>query len=327
MSTMFCSHIPNEKEDQEWIGRRGLITKNGNTATAEKFLAELSIFAVSEPESRESPNDSSVKRLESTTPEDAPSVKKEEEEVLWKAAVDPHSGRTYYYHSVTRQTQWHKPDEIRAMEKRLKLEKKRQDKLFFKEMERNIYKSLEKKERIPGVTESKHMVIPSTPAEETPSIEGTKQRVRTISGMDECMLAQLYGVKPVLSTATVATVSMVPKKTVTTTTVSFDIVGRPPLPPRVPSRADSMSLSPEERDPKFTDLNHRDSDAGAELAGEKLLDAPINEDVNLGGENVAVLKNHIRRNTGSTIYVKSTMTNPDIKATIKVSLMYAIVCE
>jgi hypothetical protein len=52
------------------------------------------------------------------------------------------------------------------------------------------------------------------------------------------------------------------------------------------------------------------------------LDAPIlNENVSIGGEDngiaVVQVKNHVRRNTGGTIYVKSTMTNPDIKATIK----------
>jgi hypothetical protein len=85
-----------------------------------------------------------------------------------------------------------------------------------------------------------------------------------------------------------------------------------------------MSLSPDEtrQDGKeFRELDRHDSDL---LAGEKLLDAPIlNENVSIGGEDngiaVVQVKNHVRRNTGGTIYVKSTMTNPDIKATIKVS--------
>ena len=315
MNAMFCSHIPNEAEDKEWIARRGLISKKANKATAEEFLRELSVFAISEPEAREAVHESTVKTHQETVVTEDASIKKEEE-ILWKTAVDPHSGRTYYYHSVTRQTQWQKPDEIRAMEKRLKMEKKRQDKLFFEEMERNIYKSLERKERIPGVTESKHVVIPSTPALETPSIEGTKQRVRTISCMDENVLAQLFGAKPVASAATAVSTTAAPKKP---TSTSVDMVGRPPLPPRVPSsRTDSMSVSPDEREGNFRVLTHQDSDAGAELAGEKLLDAPINENVKLSGESAVAQKNHMRRNTGGTIYVKSTMMNPDIKATIKV---------
>lgn len=325
MGTMFCSHIPDEEEDKEWIAHRGLVTKNANAATAKKFLDELVIFSVSEPdESRESTEHSSTTIRQESSLSETSSTKKEEE-VLWKETVDSDSGRKYYYHSVTRQTQWCKPDEIRAMEKRLKQEKRRQDKIFFKEMELNIYKSLEKKERIPGVSDSKEIEIPSTPADETPSIEGTKQRVRTISGMDESLLAQLkIGPKPATPTTTVAT-TVSKKVSSTSTTAPADVRGRPPLPRRTAStsRSDSMSLSPEERDANFLELARQDSDAGAELAGEKLLDAPINEDVKLGGEAGAAvqMKNHVRRNTGGTIYVKSTMTNPNIKATIKVSVM------
>lgn len=329
MGIMFCSHIPNEEEDTQWIARRGMVSKNGNTATAQRFLDELSIFAVSAPtadESRESTEFTTLTRQESSVSE-ASSVKKKKdpEECLWKPAVDPHSGRTYYYHSETRKTTWQKPKEILVMEKRAKEEKKRQDELFFKEMERNIYTSLKKKESIPGVTES--IVIPSTPAEETPSIEGTKQRVRTISNMDESLLAQLF-IGPKAAVPTAAAIVAVPKKQTTTTPSTtappVDVRGRPPLPRRQPSanRADSMSLSPDDRegDKHFSELARGESDVGAELAGEKLLDAPLLDDnVNIGEGNAVQVKNHVRRNTGGTIYVKSTMTNPDIKATIKVS--------
>lgn len=321
----FCSHIPNEQEDNEWIARRGLIassSKNVNNAnaTAMKFLNELDVFSVREPESRESTEDS-LKRQETSIISESSSTTNEnnDEEILWKEAVDPRSGKAYFYHTVTRKTQWHKPDEIRAMEKRLKEEKRRQDKLFFAEMERNIIKSLEKKECIPGLEQTSEVLkIPSTPADETPSIEGTKQRVRTISCMDESLLAQLNtGPKRAVPTAAV-----VPKKPTSTTAPPVDIRGRPPLPRRPSSRdiaPDSMTLSPDDCDAKYPDLTRRDSE-GAELAGEKLLDAPINEDVKLGGdEQGALQKNHVRRNTGGTIYVKSTMTNPNIKATIKVS--------
>jgi hypothetical protein len=318
MGTMFCSHIPNEKEDTQWIARRGLVSKTGNTETVQKFLDELSIFAVAQPQSQETTEQTTLVRQEEST-ETPVEETNEPQECLWKAAQDPHSGRTYYYHSVTRKTQWHKPEEIRAMEKRAREEKKRLDKLFFKEMECNIYASLKKKESIPGVTAS--VALPSTPAAETPSIEGTKQRVRTISNMDETLLAQLFiGNKPPAST----TLPVVPKKTTTVNAPPVDVRGRPPLPRRSTSvtRVDSMSLSPDEtrQDGKeFRELDRHDSDL---LAGEKLLDAPIlNENVSIGGEDngiaVVQVKNHVRRNTGGTIYVKSTMTNPDIKATIK----------
>lgn len=317
MGSMFLQHTEEEKE---------LLKRQCKNTNVQKFLDELVIFSVAEPtdEARESPSQGSIKRRESTqTIESSPPKKQQQEEVLWKEALDPRSGRVYYYHVITRKTQWHKPDEIRAYEKRLKEEKKRQDRLFFKEMERNIYASLAKKEIIPGV-KAECVRLPTTPAEETPSIPATKQRVRTISGMDEALLAQLkIGPVPVVHVDT----SAVQRKqsSSASSTAPVDIRGRPPLPVRrVSSReasiAHSMSFSPEECDSKYSDvLERHDSDAGAELAGEKLLDAPINENVKLGGEGNAPLpKNHIRRNTGGTIYVKSTMTNPDIKATIKV---------
>mmetsp|Transcript_2242 Transcript_2242/g.3145 ORF Transcript_2242/g.3145 Transcript_2242/m.3145 type:complete len:787 (+) Transcript_2242:88-2448(+) len=72
----------------------------------------------------------------------------------WKTAIDPASGRTYYYDSVSRRTQWEKPPEIRAMERAKRKEKRRLDKLFFAEMEQNIYDSLARGECIPSSSSS-----------------------------------------------------------------------------------------------------------------------------------------------------------------------------
>lgn len=253
---------------------------------------------------------------------------------VWKTAVDKTSGRVYYYDSVTRRTQWGKPEEIRSQERRRKQERRRRDRKFFDEMEANILKALERGEMIPGVPNSQ------TPKEGPPQepLAHRKPRVRTISGMDDVLLAELRddsNVKrqdhhqhvqiPVSKTSPVAA----PAAAASTT------VGRPPL-PRPPSSKshitanDDMVLSPDPVDDDeakhpFQNQQQRSSATDLELAGEKLLDAPIHSEWTecVGEELGAAMATlgpptcHTRRNTGGTIYLQNTMTNPDIKATIR----------
>jgi hypothetical protein len=49
----------------------------------------------------------------------APPVKQKKPKPTWKAVVDPHSGRTYYYHRKTRKTTWRKPEELKKLEAEL----------------------------------------------------------------------------------------------------------------------------------------------------------------------------------------------------------------
>ena len=65
-----------------------------------------------------------------------------DEKSLWKTAVDPNSGRTYYYHTVTRQSQWLKPMALATEEERREAERKeKMQKDFFAVMEANILKN------------------------------------------------------------------------------------------------------------------------------------------------------------------------------------------
>jgi len=132
---------------------------------------------------------------------------------VWETAIDPATGRTYYFDSVTRETQWEKPPEIKAMERAKRKEKRRQDKLFFKEMERNIHNSLARGERAPSAPSilqnnstkqnmmQRSFVAPSCSSapnmeammQTNPTLDNnndnhTQSRVRTISGMDEIIL-------------------------------------------------------------------------------------------------------------------------------------------
>jgi hypothetical protein len=61
----------------------------------------------------------------------------------WKKAVDPKSGRTYYYHCLTRETQWSMPIAMASDAERAAMEEKeRRQREFFALMEVNILKSI-----------------------------------------------------------------------------------------------------------------------------------------------------------------------------------------
>ena len=88
-----------------------------------------------------------------------------DEDCPWQSAVDPNSGKTYYYHIHTRETQWSKPAEMGSREERAALAaKEKQQKDFFAAMEANIlntisqgFKAPEKKNRLDLEFESKEI--------------------------------------------------------------------------------------------------------------------------------------------------------------------------
>lgn len=61
----------------------------------------------------------------------------------WKSAIDPKTKRTYYYDSISRQTQWSKPIELASEKERRAIEEKElRQKNFFAVMEANIMKNI-----------------------------------------------------------------------------------------------------------------------------------------------------------------------------------------
>eukprot|EP00522_Entomoneis_paludosa_P005667 CAMPEP_0172455718 /NCGR_PEP_ID=MMETSP1065-20121228/12209_1 /TAXON_ID=265537 /ORGANISM="Amphiprora paludosa, Strain CCMP125" /LENGTH=950 /DNA_ID=CAMNT_0013208187 /DNA_START=298 /DNA_END=3150 /DNA_ORIENTATION=- len=121
----------------------------------------------------------------------------------WKTAVDPKSGKTYYYHTETRETQWRKPMELASEEEReaatIKEQKQRD---FFSAMEANILRNLQtgglaspaparrlsnkEQPKMAKVSED----LDSSDDDEAAALE-RPNLVRTISSMDEHILRDL----------------------------------------------------------------------------------------------------------------------------------------
>jgi hypothetical protein len=247
------------------------------------------------------------------------------------------------------------------MEKKMKQERRKRDRKFFEEMEKNIMKSLQRGEVIPGIP------YKETKKEGPPKEPLPKTRVRTISGMDDFLLAELRddhnnssANRRQVHNQTLTQQRQQQQVTfnnnnnnnnnntnkITSSSIggggssSIRSTGRPPLSSSrqvgTSSQAQQngnddidMILSPDiEKNTKATHGQQPLPSAvkqDLELAGEKFLDAPVHTDSEwreMENELSAPTGEwapgcHIRRNTGGTIYLQNTMTNPDIQATIK----------
>ena len=232
------------------------------------------------------------------------------------------------------------PAQIREMERQQRREQKQQDVLFFREMERNILISLKRGQRIPCCDSLPQLARHQSATTTTSAAPATSAlpRSRTLSGMDEVLLQQFSN--PALLK------QPQPHGNHTTASKPRDAHGRPPLNPLSMGRVsiatttatattnNGASLLPfnfsemsMEFSPELVERKHpltRDDSGESELRGVALLDGPLEDDDALCDVVDDEPKNqlqqqHVRRNTGGTIYMKTTMMNPDIKATIKVS--------
>jgi hypothetical protein len=99
----------------------------------------------------------------------------------WKSAVDPRSGQTYFFHELTRETQWRKPMELATNEERSTMEQKEQkEKDFFAAMEANILSSLSRGV-IPGTADQDESESTATDEDD---LEGTSEGERKVSGIE-----------------------------------------------------------------------------------------------------------------------------------------------
>lgn len=110
----------------------------------------------------------------------------------WKSAEDPRTGRTYYYHEITRETQWRKPTELASdEEKRAMEEKERKQKDFFASMEANILNSLSQ-----GLVPGKPLPREIARRKSSRRQAERPELVRTISTMDNLVLKDLIQRQP-----------------------------------------------------------------------------------------------------------------------------------
>jgi hypothetical protein len=214
------------------------------------------------------------------------------------------------------------------MEKRKRTERRQKDLAFFKVMELNILASLERGELISGIplTETK---------KEGPPIEPSPlpvHRVRTISSMDQVLLAELRDDKNVVRQQHQSRAVQYYSQTsqISSSSSTIDKSGRPPL-PIAPKYRNSLYKTLESLDASMVPdktlacsnnekahVSLQQENSESDLAGIHLLDAPIQTECDLLEiENISQPLGHTRRNTGGTIYLENTMEKPDIKATIK----------
>ena len=131
----------------------------------------------------------------------------------WKTAVDPKSGKTYFYHVETRETQWRKPIELASdAEREAMQEKERKQRDFFSAMEANILRNLQAgtfasssssspKNSCGMLKNELNLADQDTTNEDDDKNKNTKEKggksvkrpdlVRTISSMDERILKDL----------------------------------------------------------------------------------------------------------------------------------------
>jgi hypothetical protein len=199
------------------------------------------------------------------------------------------------------------PSILKGMEKKRKKERRRIARLFFDEMEKNILDSISRGEVVPGIP------FKETQKEGPPKEPSPKSHVRTISAMHGILLEELEA-NPKTSRQDHYNNKLKKYQKASSQKGrgqnSVPTKGRPPLPGR--DLVQSTSSSSCNKTPQ-SGIN---SDKELSPQGmEDRTDHPTAEQSNLDpmGQKVG----HTRRNTEGTIHIQSTMTNPDIKATIK----------
>ena len=249
---------------------------------------------------------------------------------LWSTISIPWYLKHVFYVLMIGQ-QFLQPDEVRAMEKQQRKERRKRDRIFFAEMEQNMRVYFADGRLTKDYTAEELANLVGGPPKEPLALQipTKQQRIRTISAMDEHMLAQVDvdGHTPSSKSITSSKQKARPHLPTNPPQSLIPVPGRPPL----PSQRQSASSIPVVSSPDESQNSHRQYDrwdslelspdnphaqiSSPELQGMRLLDdSPINGQ---SGEEERQPQGHIRRNTGNTMFVNSTMTSPDIQGTIR----------
>jgi hypothetical protein len=111
----------------------------------------------------------------------------QEQHNSWQSAVDPKSGRTYYFNTITRETQWRMPMELASESERAIMEaKERKQKEFFACMEANILRNFASG----TIGTPKQGELKKDPSAKKEMLKRPNM-VRTISSMDEFVLKEI----------------------------------------------------------------------------------------------------------------------------------------
>lgn len=214
----------------------------------------------------------------------------------WRSAVDPKSGRTYYYDAISRETQWRKPLELASRSERQKIEEKEnKQRDFFRSMEKNILKAMDRG-HVPGVSITNEDVV--KPLRNSTSNLRKKLKkpslIRTISSMDDTLIAELTKDINISNSGMISPDS--------TTSSFFDSLPQP---------AQFNSSKKQYSPPPFATT----SDLDRAPTFKRTITPPTDEvSKDLPKPTMA------KRNTCGSLYIRTTMAAPDKDAAIKVSL-------
>ena len=294
---------------------------------------------------------------------------------VWRSAKDPKTGRTYYYDVVTRQTQWRKPLELATDEERKAIEEKeRKQKEFFAAMESNILKSLAGGNLVPssgnessatggtyGKEEDNVAEMKSTSGSRTsfPSsssdiddntapkgllpktLKPSQKPVRTISSMDDALIAELAKTGQTLESPFDALATKVSPTSVVSTSYTYPLDGdgggsgsegegdKTPLashlnaafpPPTKQSSSLTGNSSPtSSEDDRAVDEFRRTAEEMAAMTINGTGEDPTSATPKPSPEQLKSIPKPVfkQRNTCGTLHVSSTMSDPDKDATIK----------
>eukprot|EP00557_Chaetoceros_sp_GSL56_P014706 CAMPEP_0176479260 /NCGR_PEP_ID=MMETSP0200_2-20121128/1644_1 /TAXON_ID=947934 /ORGANISM="Chaetoceros sp., Strain GSL56" /LENGTH=511 /DNA_ID=CAMNT_0017875291 /DNA_START=2164 /DNA_END=3699 /DNA_ORIENTATION=+ len=243
----------------------------------------------------------------------------------WRSAVDPKTGRTYYYDVLTRETQWKKPLELATPKERNRIEEtQRKQKEFFRSMEANILTAMNRG-HVPGMEnpadEDVVKPLPTDMMIQHQSNNTTRKKklvlssnkkptlIRTISSMDDELIAELTqnSVDKAISSPGMISPD-------STTTAFFDEY--------------SCATTTRTLQKSFSHLNlHNDlldDSTPVRYDPETNFDRfhYVNRTPQLSSKNTKVSKHlekpvMMKRNTCGSLYISDTMADPDKDACIK----------